>query len=264
MPGDFAFPRYPQRAGVDGAADYRHAPPRVAEGNHGRGSRRTDSLSRNSLRQRKLPNPVSNWISCIGQGRTCQSQLLTQPPENSSEASSRSQARRSKRSYNSRRRTFQSFRKLSFAQRGAMMNRAAEILEAEKEELGRIMTTEMGKTLGPPSPKRSSAPGPAATTPRTPNVFWRRRSLTPAGAKTRRSLSAHRRDSGGDAVEFSVLAGVSIHRAEPDGGQRGAAEACLERSAVRAAHRADPARGGVSGGRVSDAADRLEAGRCAF
>jgi succinate-semialdehyde dehydrogenase / glutarate-semialdehyde dehydrogenase len=40
------------------------------------------------------------------------------------------------------------FRKLSFAQRAAMMNRAAEILGAEKEELGRIMTTEMGKTLG--------------------------------------------------------------------------------------------------------------------
>src|SRR5580692_5294740 len=39
------------------------------------------------------------------------------------------------------------FRKLSFAQRAAMMNRAADILEADKEELGRIMTTEMGKTL---------------------------------------------------------------------------------------------------------------------
>ncbi len=39
------------------------------------------------------------------------------------------------------------FRKLSFAQRAEMMNRAAEILEADKEELGRIMTTEMGKTL---------------------------------------------------------------------------------------------------------------------
>jgi succinate-semialdehyde dehydrogenase / glutarate-semialdehyde dehydrogenase len=42
---------------------------------------------------------------------------------------------------------FPRFRKLSFAQRAAMMNRAAAILEAEKEELGRLMTTEMGKTL---------------------------------------------------------------------------------------------------------------------
>ena len=37
------------------------------------------------------------------------------------------------------------FRKLSFAQRAVMMNKAAAILEAEKEELGRIMTTEMGQ-----------------------------------------------------------------------------------------------------------------------
>ena len=43
--------------------------------------------------------------------------------------------------------TFPKFRKLSFAQRGAMMNKAAQILETQKEEFGRIMTTEMGKTL---------------------------------------------------------------------------------------------------------------------
>src|ERR1700733_4219038 len=43
--------------------------------------------------------------------------------------------------------TFPKFRKLSFAQRGAMMNKAAQILETEKETFGRLMTTEMGKTL---------------------------------------------------------------------------------------------------------------------
>jgi succinate-semialdehyde dehydrogenase / glutarate-semialdehyde dehydrogenase len=43
--------------------------------------------------------------------------------------------------------TFPRFRKLSFAQRAVMMNRAGQILEAEKEALGRLMTTEMGKTL---------------------------------------------------------------------------------------------------------------------
>jgi len=42
---------------------------------------------------------------------------------------------------------FPKFRRLSFAQRAAMMNRAAQILEAEKEALGRLMTIEMGKTL---------------------------------------------------------------------------------------------------------------------
>src|SRR5438034_6662068 len=43
--------------------------------------------------------------------------------------------------------TFSKFRKLSFADRGRMMSRAGEILETEKEALGRLMTTEMGKTL---------------------------------------------------------------------------------------------------------------------
>ena len=42
--------------------------------------------------------------------------------------------------------TFRSFRKLSFAERGKMMNRAAEILESEKEVLAKLMTLEMGKT----------------------------------------------------------------------------------------------------------------------
>jgi succinate-semialdehyde dehydrogenase/glutarate-semialdehyde dehydrogenase len=38
-------------------------------------------------------------------------------------------------------------RRTTFAERAGMMLRAAEILEAEKEEFGRIMVTEMGKTL---------------------------------------------------------------------------------------------------------------------
>src|SRR5438094_8982988 len=43
--------------------------------------------------------------------------------------------------------TFPEFRKLSFAERGRMMARAGEILETEKETLGRLMSTEMGKTF---------------------------------------------------------------------------------------------------------------------
>jgi succinate-semialdehyde dehydrogenase / glutarate-semialdehyde dehydrogenase len=42
--------------------------------------------------------------------------------------------------------TFPRFRSLSFAQRGAMMNKAAHILETGKVEFGRLMTLEMGKT----------------------------------------------------------------------------------------------------------------------
>jgi succinate-semialdehyde dehydrogenase/glutarate-semialdehyde dehydrogenase len=43
--------------------------------------------------------------------------------------------------------TFATFRQLTFAQRGRMMCKAAEILEAEKNDLARLMTIEMGKTL---------------------------------------------------------------------------------------------------------------------
>jgi succinate-semialdehyde dehydrogenase / glutarate-semialdehyde dehydrogenase len=43
--------------------------------------------------------------------------------------------------------SFRTFRSLSFAERAVMMSKAAEILETEKEDLGRLMTTEMGKTF---------------------------------------------------------------------------------------------------------------------
>jgi succinate-semialdehyde dehydrogenase/glutarate-semialdehyde dehydrogenase len=43
--------------------------------------------------------------------------------------------------------TFRVYRRTSFAERARMMFRAAEILEAEKDAFGRMMTLEMGKTL---------------------------------------------------------------------------------------------------------------------
>src|SRR6266852_930264 len=43
--------------------------------------------------------------------------------------------------------TFRVYRETSFAQRSAMMTRAAEILEAEKQDLAWVMTTEMGKPI---------------------------------------------------------------------------------------------------------------------
>jgi succinate-semialdehyde dehydrogenase/glutarate-semialdehyde dehydrogenase len=42
---------------------------------------------------------------------------------------------------------FPKFRKLTFADRAVMMNKAAAILETDKEDLGRLMTLEMGKTF---------------------------------------------------------------------------------------------------------------------
>ncbi|HKR12846.1 MAG TPA: NAD-dependent succinate-semialdehyde dehydrogenase [Pyrinomonadaceae bacterium] len=43
--------------------------------------------------------------------------------------------------------TFQTYRRTSFAERARLMTRAAEILESEKQELGKLMTTEMGKPI---------------------------------------------------------------------------------------------------------------------
>jgi succinate-semialdehyde dehydrogenase/glutarate-semialdehyde dehydrogenase len=43
--------------------------------------------------------------------------------------------------------TFRTYRRTSFADRARMMQRAAEILESEKHQLGRVMTTEMGKPI---------------------------------------------------------------------------------------------------------------------
>ena len=43
--------------------------------------------------------------------------------------------------------TFPKFRKLSFADRGRIMRKAADILESERDELACLMTTEMGKTI---------------------------------------------------------------------------------------------------------------------
>jgi succinate-semialdehyde dehydrogenase/glutarate-semialdehyde dehydrogenase len=43
--------------------------------------------------------------------------------------------------------TFRTYRETSFVERAAMMTRAAEIIETEKQELARIMTLEMGKPI---------------------------------------------------------------------------------------------------------------------
>jgi succinate-semialdehyde dehydrogenase/glutarate-semialdehyde dehydrogenase len=43
--------------------------------------------------------------------------------------------------------TFATYRKIPFAERARWMTKAAEILEAEKDALGRVMTLEMGKPL---------------------------------------------------------------------------------------------------------------------
>ncbi len=72
-------------------------------------------------------------------------------------------------------------RATDYAARGAWMVRAAEILEAEVEQAARILTIEMGKTIGQARSECSSPRRPCAST-RT-----RRRSSSPVGSSTKPS-----------------------------------------------------------------------------
>ena len=45
--------------------------------------------------------------------------------------------------------TFPKFRKLTFAERAVMMNKAADILETDKEALGRLMTRKWARHFVP-------------------------------------------------------------------------------------------------------------------
>src|SRR5579872_1861686 len=71
-------------------------------------------------------------------------------------------------------------------------------------------------------------------------------------------VSATGAGAGGDAVEFSVLAGVAFCGTGADGGERGTAEARVDRAAERAADRRYISPGRISGRGVSDFADRIE------
>ena len=75
--------------------------------------------------------------------------------------------------------SFQSFRKTSFADRARWMNKAGDILVAEKDSLGRLMTLEMGKTLASAVPRPKSAPALAVTTQSTPKDLSLMKSLKP-------------------------------------------------------------------------------------
>ena len=67
--------------------------------------------------------------------------------------------------------TFREYKKTSFEERARMMLRAAEILEEEAEDFGRLMTSEMGKTL-------AAATAEALASPGLPLRTWRPSPLT--------------------------------------------------------------------------------------
>ena len=87
-----------------------------------------------------------------------------------------------------------------------------------------------------------------------------RRSGGHSAARELHPLSAHRPGARRHALEFSLLAGLPLPRAGADGGQRGPAQARLQRAAVRARHRRHRAPRRIPRGRISDAADRRDHG----
>ena len=70
--------------------------------------------------------------------------------------------------------TYRTWRSTAFGDRRRMMLAAAEILEKEKAEWGRIMTAEMGKPIKAARDEAAKCALAAATTPRTPRASWRR------------------------------------------------------------------------------------------
>jgi hypothetical protein len=100
----------------------------------------------------------------------------------------------------------------------------------------RLMTLEMGKPIGAARARWRSVRGRAATTPRTPPPSW------PTSRWIRRrpelgALPAAGAGAGRHALELPLLAGLPLRRAGADGRQRGAAEARVQRAALRAGHR---------------------------
>ena len=120
---------------------------------------------------------------------------------------------------------------MSFAERAQMMLKAAAILEKDKEDFAKVMTTEMGKTF-------RSAVDEAAKCAWVCRYYAENAETIPGrrnGGNGREAklypLPAAGRGAGGDAMEFSVLAGVAIRGAGVDGRKCGAAEARFNRAA---------------------------------
>ncbi len=133
--------------------------------------------------------------------------------------------------------TFKAERKTPFAVRAQRMLKAAEILERDKDKFAHLMTLEMGKPL---QGRRGGSGQMHHRVPllrRERRAVHGRRSGGDGGEEEFCAVFADRADPGGDAVEFSVLAGVPFCGAGADGGKRWTAEAFFQRSAVRAGDR---------------------------
>ena len=113
---------------------------------------------------------------------------------------------------------FKAERKTPFATRAKRMLKAAEILERDKDKFGHLMTLEMGKPY-----KAAVAEAVKCTTAcryyaENTERFMADEIVETGAKKSFIRYLADRSDSGGDAVELSLLAGDPICGAGVDGG----------------------------------------------
>ena len=148
---------------------------------------------------------------------------------------------------------FASWRQTAYADRARLLMRAADILEKESEQLGRLMTLEMGKPLRPGVDEALKCARGCRYYAEHGATFLADEHVADRGARQLRPLRAARRRARHHAVELPVLAGLPLRRAGADGRQRRAAQARVERAAVRARDRGHLSPRRLSGRRLPDA-----------
>ena len=152
---------------------------------------------------------------------------------------------------------YRAYRRTTFADRARWMARAAAILETERDAFGRIMTLEMGKPIEAARQEAAKCALACRYYVEHGERLLADEPVDLGGPRAFHPLSTHRPRAGRDALEFSLLAGLPISGACADGRERGAAEAFLQRPAVRAGHRRHRATRRFSRRCFSDAADRV-------
>ena len=123
---------------------------------------------------------------------------------------------------------FAGWRRTPFAERAPKMRAAADLLDARREELARLMAAEMGKPLAAgPRGGREVRLGLPVLRRRGRAASWRARTSQTDASQSFVRLRAAGRRARGHALELPLLAGLPLRGARAHGRQRGPAQARL-------------------------------------
>jgi hypothetical protein len=142
---------------------------------------------------------------------------------------------------------FREWRRSDFAARSERMRSAAAVLKRRRAEFAALMTDEMGKTVTDGLAEVDKCATACEHFADQAASYLAREPVDIDGPEAFVSLQPARRRARGDAVELSVLAGVPVRSADPDGRQRRVAEARQQRARLRARHRVGVPRRRLSG-----------------